>query len=251
MPRTLKDATTNTHIFLQQFFVAFDQLADLDFYITGESYGGSWVPALGARIIERQQSDLAMMIQTTTSYSPKHIRLKGIAIGNGLFRQAVQSAGVFESACKGPAAIFTPAQCERLEPLALRCESLEKVCEDFGYESVGCKKANTVCGAFFQAFDELGRNPYDWRQRCGDLWDCYNQLGSIDAYMNSTMIREALDVPEDISYALMSEEILTAWNEEDEIWRPSHQYVNYLLNEVSGFDHAALSKSRSEADEGS
>ncbi|ETS76434.1 hypothetical protein PFICI_11821 [Pestalotiopsis fici W106-1] len=231
MPRNLKDATTNTHRFLQQFFVAFEQLSELDFYITGESYGGSWVPALGARIVERQQSDLAMVIQSSTGYMPKHINLKGIAVGNGLFRQSVQSSGLFESACKGPDAIFNPAQCDRLEPLASRCEILESVCEEFGYDSVGCKTAASVCGVFFEVFAELGRNPYDWRQRCsGDVLTCYSSLRGIETLMALNDTRKALGVPDQVSYALLSEEVITAWNEEDEIWKPSHQYVNYLLD---------------------
>ncbi|KAF7539554.1 hypothetical protein G7054_g2092 [Neopestalotiopsis clavispora] len=231
LPRTLKDATTNTHAFLQQFFLAFDQLSELDFYITGESYGGSWVPALGARIIERQRSDLAMVIQSSTGYTPKHINLKGIAIGNGLIRQSIQSSGLFESACKGPDAVFSGAQCHQLEPLASRCEVLESVCEEFGYDSVGCKTAASVCGEFFEVFGELGRNPYDWRQRCsGDVLTCYSSLREIESLMALNATREALGVPDPVDYALLSEPVLNAWNDEDEIWKPSHQYVNYLLD---------------------
>ncbi|KAF3015017.1 hypothetical protein E8E14_008932 [Neopestalotiopsis sp. 37M] len=231
MPRTLKDATTNTHTFLQQFFLAFDQLSKLDFYVTGESYGGSWVPALGARIIERQRSDLAMVIQSSTGYTPKHINLKGIAIGNGLIRQSIQSSGLFESACKGPDAVFSGAQCHQLEPLASRCEVLESVCEEFGYDSVGCKTAASVCGEFFEVFGELGRNPYDWRQRCsGDVFTCYSSLREIESLMALNATREALGVPDPVDYALLSEPVLNAWNDEDEIWKPSHQYVNYLLD---------------------
>ncbi|KAI4604456.1 hypothetical protein KJ359_000594 [Pestalotiopsis sp. 9143b] len=231
MPRNLKDATTATHKFLQQFFAAFEQLSGLDFYIAGESYGGSWVPALGARIVERQRSDLAMVIQSSTGYAPRHINLKGVAVGNGLFRQSVQSSGLFESACKGPGAIFGSAECRRLEPLASRCEVLERVCEEFGYDSVGCKTASSVCGAFFEVFGELGRNPYDWRQRCGgDVFTCYSSLAGIEALMALNTTREALGVPDQVSYALLSEPVYAAWNEEDEIWKPSHQYVNYLLD---------------------
>ncbi|CAH1988626.1 unnamed protein product [Acanthoscelides obtectus] len=56
---------------LQQFFQLFPELRKNDFYITGESYGGKYVPAL-AYTIHKNNPD-----------AKEKINLKGIAIGNG------------------------------------------------------------------------------------------------------------------------------------------------------------------------
>ncbi|CAH1988623.1 unnamed protein product, partial [Acanthoscelides obtectus] len=56
---------------LQQFFRLFPELRKNDFYITGESYGGKYVPAL-AYTIHKNNPD-----------AKEKINLKGIAIGNG------------------------------------------------------------------------------------------------------------------------------------------------------------------------
>ena len=40
------------YIFFQQFFKMFPQYADLPFFITGESYGGHYVPAIASRIVQ-------------------------------------------------------------------------------------------------------------------------------------------------------------------------------------------------------
>ncbi|CAN8021463.1 unnamed protein product, partial [Ixodes persulcatus] len=56
---------------LQQFFTLFHELARNEFYVTGESFGGKYVPAVAYAI--------------HTAVQPRiRINLKGIAIGNGL-----------------------------------------------------------------------------------------------------------------------------------------------------------------------
>ncbi|VEN52591.1 unnamed protein product, partial [Callosobruchus maculatus] len=56
---------------LQQFFKIFPELRKNDFFVTGESYGGKYVPAL------------AYTIHKKNPHAKDKINLKGIAIGNG------------------------------------------------------------------------------------------------------------------------------------------------------------------------
>ncbi|CAG4931558.1 unnamed protein product [Colias eurytheme] len=55
---------------LQQFFTLFPNLRNNDFYITGESYAGKYIPALG------------MQIHKQNMISKNKINLKGMALGN-------------------------------------------------------------------------------------------------------------------------------------------------------------------------
>nr|CAD7444275.1 unnamed protein product [Timema bartmani] len=57
---------------LQQFFLLFPELQKNDFYITGESYAGKYVPALG------------YAIHTKNPTAAVKINMQGMAIGNGL-----------------------------------------------------------------------------------------------------------------------------------------------------------------------
>lgn len=67
-----KQVGTNLHNALKQFFALFPDLKERKFFVTGESYGGKYVPAV-AHTIHRNNAD------------PKtKINLQGIAIGNGL-----------------------------------------------------------------------------------------------------------------------------------------------------------------------
>lgn len=84
----------NLYGLLTQFFTVFDDYADNDFYVAGESYGGKYVPAICAKVIEENQNSPAVPIN-----------LKGASIGDGLVDPASQllvystlffSQGVFD-----------------------------------------------------------------------------------------------------------------------------------------------------------
>ncbi|GMT03357.1 hypothetical protein PENTCL1PPCAC_25531, partial [Pristionchus entomophagus] len=56
---------------LEDFFVTYPKFAKKDFYITGESYGGIYVPTLTAYLVDRIKEDTSK------------INLKGMVVGNG------------------------------------------------------------------------------------------------------------------------------------------------------------------------
>ncbi|CAL7950491.1 unnamed protein product [Xylocopa violacea] len=66
------DVGRDVHTALVQFFKLFPELQSNDFYVTGESYGGKYVPAVSHAI-----KDYNIKAKTK-------INLKGLAIGNGL-----------------------------------------------------------------------------------------------------------------------------------------------------------------------
>jgi len=63
----------DSYTFLENFFAAYPEFLQNDFYIAGESYGGIYVPTLAYYIHEQNQ------ISSNT-----HINLKGILVGNGV-----------------------------------------------------------------------------------------------------------------------------------------------------------------------
>lgn len=72
-----KDVGENLLRALKQFFLLFPNLQKNEFFISGESYAGKYVPAAGYAIFEDSER------QDNDPQSPK-INLKGLAIGNGL-----------------------------------------------------------------------------------------------------------------------------------------------------------------------
>lgn len=70
--KTEDEVGVNLFNLIYQFFQLFPTLLKNDFFVTGESYGGKYVPAL------------AYTIHQMNKISPARINLKGVAIGNGL-----------------------------------------------------------------------------------------------------------------------------------------------------------------------
>lgn len=69
--RNMTDVGRDMLEFLQQFFTLFGELAQNEFYVTGESYAGKYVPTVGAVL---HQNAATMRVK---------INFRGIAIGNG------------------------------------------------------------------------------------------------------------------------------------------------------------------------
>jgi carboxypeptidase C (cathepsin A) len=67
-------------IFLQQFFKLYPQYKNLPFFITGESYGGHYVPAISNYIQNQNKRNIGI-----------HINLQGLAIGNGWVDPKIQA----------------------------------------------------------------------------------------------------------------------------------------------------------------
>ena len=64
-----KDVARDLYNALQQFFTLFSNYRNSDFYITGESYAGKYIPALGSLLHDK--------------HNESKINFKGVAIGNG------------------------------------------------------------------------------------------------------------------------------------------------------------------------
>ncbi|KAK2933436.1 Peptidase S10, serine carboxypeptidase [Fusarium oxysporum f. sp. vasinfectum] len=244
MPVNLVESSKIMDQFLRQFFVAYPELAGLDFYIAGESYGGSWVPALANTILKTQES-LDKPRQSLQAQPPRYqfltgpssniptkpkINLKGIMVGNGLVRLSVQNRGSFMTVCSGPDSLFNASQCEEWAPRAMWCENNLSICETQGMTSQVCKDAQDNCTAIADVvIDQMGRNPYDYRQHCKGLDGCFPEMAHIDEYLNRHDIKEALGVPQHVNYTGLSYPVLEQWEKNGDLWRRSDNYVNFLL----------------------
>ncbi|KAL5986163.1 hypothetical protein ACLOJK_028155 [Asimina triloba] len=74
-----KGVGNDVYDFLQAFFTEHPSYLRNDFYITGESYSGHYIPAVAERVRRGNKENLGL-----------HINLKGFAIGNGLTDPAIQ-----------------------------------------------------------------------------------------------------------------------------------------------------------------
>jgi len=78
---THEEVAENLYKMLIQFFTIFYEYQSNDFYVTGESYGGKYVPSCAYKIHQMNEK------------SKQKINLKGIAVGDGIFDPLIQFTG--------------------------------------------------------------------------------------------------------------------------------------------------------------
>ncbi|KAI3751531.1 hypothetical protein L2E82_22619 [Cichorium intybus] len=165
--------------FLQAFFTEHPELVDNDFYITGESYAGHYIPAVAARVHQGNKNKEGI-----------HINLKGFAIGNGLTDPAIQYKAYTDYALD--MGIITESQSKRINLIVPVCEAAIKLCGTDG--TVSCMAAYLVCNTIFSSITSIAGkiNYYDIRKECiGSL--CYD-FSAMETLLNKKPVREALGV---------------------------------------------------------
>ncbi|KAL9229936.1 hypothetical protein vseg_005348 [Gypsophila vaccaria] len=81
-------AATDAYVFLVNWFKRFPQFKSHDFYLSGESYAGHYVPQLAEVILEGN----------TIASKGEHINLKGFMIGNALLDDETDQKGMIDYA---------------------------------------------------------------------------------------------------------------------------------------------------------
>ncbi|KAE9617522.1 putative carboxypeptidase C [Lupinus albus] len=166
--------------FLQAFFAEHPQYAKNDFFITGESYAGHYIPAFAARIHRGNKANEGI-----------HVNLKGFAIGNGLTDPAIQYKAYADYALE--MGIIKKGTHDRLNILLVpACESAIKLCGTVG--KAACAPALVLCNAIFNdiMLHAGDTNYYDIRKKCeGSL--CYD-FSNMEKFLNQKSVRESLGV---------------------------------------------------------
>ncbi|CCF34406.1 hypothetical protein CH063_06401 [Colletotrichum higginsianum] len=187
--KTLAEATEDMYRFLAAFIAEYPRFASQDFYIIGESFGGTWVPAL-ARAID---------------YKHRPINLKGIGLGNAQLSQALQWPGFYPTGCGGEEPLFNATACAAMEAGMAECVAMLEICAG----------SADVCGPVLDRCRrqsvflilETGLNPYDFRKPCKVPGLCFEEAVWVEEYLNSTGAREALGVPLDVQFNNVDEEL--------------------------------------------
>ncbi|GAB4854991.1 Serine carboxypeptidase-like 49 [Ancistrocladus abbreviatus] len=178
--RHTEDGVSNDlYDFLQAFFAAHPEFANNDFYITGESYAGHYIPAFAARVHQGNKAGQGI-----------HINLKGFAIGNGLTDPAIQYQAYTDYALD--MGLIKKTSHDHINKIVPVCETAIKLCGTDG--TLSCMAAYFVCNSIFSSIMALAgdANYYDIRKKCeGSL--CYD-FSNAEKFLNKKSVRTALGV---------------------------------------------------------
>ncbi|KAF2709095.1 carboxypeptidase Y precursor [Pleomassaria siparia CBS 279.74] len=231
-PGTSFTAAEDMHHFLQLFVSdVFPHLRERDFYITGESYAGHYVPALGAQIVS----------QNILYPKRPQVNLASVLIGNGYVSPLHTAFGYWETLCTTnpgiSSPIFNSTRCDIMAANLPRCMDLSKVCYSHPDPAI-CHAAETVCwnGVIVHYDGESGdaggdRNRFDISHDCATKDDlCYVEIPLIEKYLNLPWVFEALGVPSAITnYSIVSSEISDAFELTNDLGISMQPQVIYLL----------------------
>ncbi|KAF5180327.1 Serine carboxypeptidase-like [Thalictrum thalictroides] len=179
--RQNEDGVSNDlYDFLQAFFVEHPEFANNDFYITGESYAGHYIPAFASRVQRGNKAKEGI-----------HINLKGIAIGNGLTNPAIQYKAYTDYALN--MTIIDKSDYDRINEMTPKCEKQIELCGVNGHDDACLEALNSCLPIFNDILSIAGDiNYYDIRKKCeGDL--CYD-FSNMEKFLNQDSVREALGV---------------------------------------------------------
>lgn len=180
-PWSEAEIADNVFQFLQGFLSQYPKYSKQDFFVTGESYAGHYIPSVATRILAGNAAG-----------SPQ-INLKALAIGNGLVDPAQQYAqyAPFVAATKA----LPQADIDSMEAGIPGCEAAIKSCSwsnSTGLED--CLIATEDCNlAEMIPFQLSGKNVYDIREACEVPPLCYN-FTDVDLFLAQPAVAQALGV---------------------------------------------------------
>ncbi|KAI0673817.1 serine carboxypeptidase [Trametes maxima] len=224
---TTAEAAIDIASFVAIFFEHFPQFKGRPFHMSGESYGGRYIPMFASAVYD-QNSRLV-----EAGLTP--INLTSIMIGNGCTDLLGMTQSYYDVQCEGHGFPFVTSisECVRLKQIVPRCaKRVQQSCKDT-LDDLDCGAALTFCedhlAALFQRV-----NAYDALRPCtgnADIKSCYPILKDIDEYLNTPHIQSLLGVdPAASNFTSINFELNGRFTEHGDPWSfPAEYYVAALL----------------------
>ncbi|KAG6916576.1 hypothetical protein DXG01_006347 [Tephrocybe rancida] len=223
---TTEEAAKNVHAFITIFFETFKQFAGRPLHLSGESYGGRYLPVFASEIYDQNQ------VAIREGRAP--LNLKSVLIGNGITDISTLYPGRYEVEC-GTASLDVPFQsisaCVKMRTALPRCQkAMQNACID-QFDMINCRAAVSFCDSELStAMWATGRNVYDISKPCeGEL--CYAENGAIKRYLDLPETRSLLGVEAPSNFSACSEAVGRGFNAHMDKWAvPTQHYVSNLLD---------------------
>ncbi|KAJ3000216.1 hypothetical protein HDV02_000129 [Globomyces sp. JEL0801] len=185
---TTDQAADDVYAFLRVFFHAFPKYSKLDFHVTGESYAGHYIPAIGRAIQNGNHKELK------ENNDNGLINLKSLAIGNGMTDPLIQYghyADMAEDTKYGP--ILKKHDIKKMRKAYPFCKTLIDACYHF-QSNYTCVPASEFCSdAMETAFSKTFLNSYDIRLEPNST-KFTDMSADLEAWLAKKEVKSALGV---------------------------------------------------------
>ncbi|QRW18297.1 Serine carboxypeptidase [Rhizoctonia solani] len=223
---TTEDAAKNVQAFVTIFFETFSKFKGREFHMSGESYGGRYLPVFASEIVDQNSRAEA------GGFEP--INLKSVLIGNGLTDFKTMWEGYYDIQCKNLSVV--PFQdiktCVTMKQQLHRCLKMyQKDCVE-QTDPVACSLAAGFCNeALSLPYQATGRNPYDMTKP-EELQSslCYPITEHINTFLDRPETRKALGVHPSIgNYTGCSRDVGVRFSASLDHFHSNQWYVAGLL----------------------
>ncbi|KZV85984.1 serine carboxypeptidase [Exidia glandulosa HHB12029] len=223
-----EEAAVDVAAFVGVFFETFKSFEGREFHMSGESYGGRYLPVFASAVYDANAKAVA------EGRTP--INLKSVLIGNGITDTYTMTYSYYDMVCTNASVdpILPIESCVRMRAALPRCKKWAKeACID-SYDSMACGAAMSFCGQEISApFRATDRNPYDISRACdGPISEtlCYPLTKHISTFLDKPSTRATLGIPEHIgNFTSCSREVGAAFRTDQDGLRGSAAYVAELL----------------------
>jgi cathepsin A (carboxypeptidase C) len=220
-PQRSEEAARDFIAALRLVVLAFPELRAAPIYLTGESYGGRYVPVYAAAILEYND-------EATES---AQIPLASLVIGNPMISIREQWPSFYDTGCftrNDMPPIFNASVCADMAAFVDRCEVLMEDCAAASLDPATCLAAGTFCDDHLYApihdvhdheLDRAGDERYSVGFRRLALW------------LNDAAVRMALELPSpnDLSLLVENTIITSRFHQSADYYTPSTQALQAVL----------------------
>ncbi|PWN99032.1 alpha/beta-hydrolase [Tilletiopsis washingtonensis] len=224
--------------FLRIFLGAFERFASNELILSGESYGGRYIPRYAAEIADRNfELTTKAAKEGKKPDASKLLNLKRIAVGNGLTDITVQTTSYYDFTCTqaGLNPLYLDiSTCKEMKVWKKRCEKMmQKVCRESFDRSLCAAAVNTCTDQIGGPYAETGRNPYNVQDDCKAGLSpnlCYDLTADIAAYLNRKDVRELLGAaPEAGDFQTCNMDVAAGFDRAGDTLVDNSDYVAGLL----------------------
>ncbi|KAK7001939.1 carboxypeptidase [Favolaschia claudopus] len=221
---TTEEAAQDIAAFVAIFFSHFSKFQGRAFHMSGESYGGRYVPVFAAAVYDNNPRLVEAGVPP--------INLTSVMIGNGLTDAAAMFPAWYEMQCS-PASI-PPVQsiqnCVDMKARVPRCAKwIKESCQD-RFDLIDCGAATAFCfESMLTPYVALGLNNYDISKKCevGDM--CYPEIPEIAKFLNREDVQSTLGISPGITYTSCSDKVNLDFTWTLDFMKGATEYVAALL----------------------
>ncbi|KAF7338843.1 Carboxypeptidase [Mycena sanguinolenta] len=221
---TTEEAAKDIAAFVAIFFAHFSKFQGRGFHLSGESYGGRYLPVFAAEIYDQNPRLIKAGIPP--------INLTSVMIGNGMTDTPTLIPTWYEMQCS--AASLPPVQdiktCVAMKAIVPRCKKwMKESCQD-QFDLINCNAALSFCSeSIMTPYRNTGFNIYDLSKKCesGDL--CYVEIEEIVKYLNRKDVQALLGV-EISKYQSCSDNVGRDFSLTLDMMKGATEYVSALLD---------------------